>query len=128
MELSNHIIPCQIRIMEREWCFCLVLVYHAWLISFLWFLIETSNSSLGQDDEIIKWGVMITKHRVVTYWTLSWWLNIFKSWWGNAGIILRNHFAFFCLCFCCLSLSSVFSLCFALIISIFYCRSCRSIR
>ena len=40
MELSN-IIPCQIRIMEQKWCFCLVLVYLAWLVSFLWFLIET---------------------------------------------------------------------------------------
>ena len=27
MVLSNHIIPCQIRIMERNWCFCLILVY-----------------------------------------------------------------------------------------------------
>ena len=34
MELSNHIIPCQIRIIERNCCFCLVLVYHAWLITF----------------------------------------------------------------------------------------------
>ena len=41
LELSNNIIPCQIRIMKGNWCFYLILVYHAWLISFLWFLIET---------------------------------------------------------------------------------------
>ena len=44
MELSNQIVPCQIRIMERNWYFCLVLVYQAWLISFLRFLIETYES------------------------------------------------------------------------------------
>ena len=51
MELSNHIMPCQIRIMKRNWCFCLVLVYHAWLIGFLWFLIETYY---GETDRYLK--------------------------------------------------------------------------
>ena len=44
IELSNHIILCQIRIMDRNWCFCLILLYQTWLISFLWFLIETYES------------------------------------------------------------------------------------
>ena len=34
---------------------------------------------MSQNGEIIKWGLMITKHNVVTYQTLGWQLHFFKS-------------------------------------------------
>ena len=54
MDIIQPYLQCQIKMIEQNWCFCLILVQHVWLISFLYFLIKThwSHEPKWWDDQM----------------------------------------------------------------------------